>query len=225
MTDEVQRVLHTFSKVHIYAIPPLGSNQGYRASQWNVDNEEARIFTARIRIIETYNSETVRTDVRLEDPNSGDLFANCPYEAAFCVEQVVDSSRFFAVRVVDGNNKAILGIGFEQRDDAFNFGVALQDIRRQQDAEKAAKNRTPPVVEKKDYSLKEGETISITIGNKGRRRGPSSNSTSSSDNSGLPLPFLPPPPSAEDVKRRQSRNLDEEEVKFGFDDDAFGDFV
>ncbi|KAF8248903.1 adaptin ear-binding coat-associated protein 1 NECAP-1 [Wilcoxina mikolae CBS 423.85] len=235
MTDEIQRVLFVAPKVHIYAVPPLTSNQGYKASLWNVDNEKARIFTARIRIIETAtvtvnDEETVKTDVRLEDPKSGDLFANCPYEGAFCVEQVVDSSRFFAVRVVDGPRKAILGIGFEDRSDAFDFGVALQEIRRHMDATanssndkklNGAQNNSAPLAEKKDYSLKEGETISITIGNKGRRRAPSANNK----NGQLPLPFLPPPPSAEDVKRRQSRNLDEEEVKLGFDDDAFGDFV
>lgn len=86
MADEIQRVLFVAPKVHIYAVPPLTSNRGYRASEWNVDSEKARIFTARIRIIETATTnpatdvETVKTDVRLEDPRTGDLFANCPYE-------------------------------------------------------------------------------------------------------------------------------------------------
>lgn len=86
MADEIQRVLFIAPKVHVYAVPPLGSNAGYRASQWNVDSERARIFMARLRIIETATTdpatdqETVRNDVRLEDPRTGDLFANCPYE-------------------------------------------------------------------------------------------------------------------------------------------------
>ncbi|KAI5795578.1 hypothetical protein EDC01DRAFT_57289 [Geopyxis carbonaria] len=241
MSDEIQRVLFLAPKVHIYSVPPLNSNQGYKAAQWNVDNEKARIFTARIRIVETATrrnddaDEVVRTDVRLEDPRTGDLFANCPYEGAFCVEQVVDSSRFFAVRVVDGPRKAILGIGFEDRSDAFDFGVSLQEVRRQNnlDGKGGAKNglngnkidaADDPFAEKKDYSLKEGETISITIGNKGRRRAPSS----TSNNNGA-LPFLPPPPSAEDVKRKnKSNSIGEADVagtKLAFDDDAFGDFV
>lgn len=91
MADEIQRVLFIAPKVHVYAVPPLGSNAGYRASQWNVDSERARIFMARLRIIETATTdpatdqETVRNDVRLEDPRTGDLFANCPYEV--CQEQ------------------------------------------------------------------------------------------------------------------------------------------
>lgn len=86
MSDEIQRVLFVAPKVHIYAVPPLSSNTGYKAAHWNVDSEKARIFTARIRIVETATTapdsddEHVRSDVRLEDPKSGDLFANCPYE-------------------------------------------------------------------------------------------------------------------------------------------------
>ena len=89
MTDKIQRVLFVAPKVHIYAVPPLASNVGYKAAQWNVDNDKARIFTARIRLVETATTsgddddeEDVRTDVRLEDPKTGDLFANCPYEVA-----------------------------------------------------------------------------------------------------------------------------------------------
>lgn len=103
----------------------------------------------------------------------------CVWQGSFCVEQVVDSSRFFAIRVVDRARKAILGIGFEDRSDAFDFGVALQEVRRHMDAAAAAASngkgkgmgangadngaRDKPA-EKVDYSLKEGETISITIG-------------------------------------------------------------
>lgn len=234
MEEEIQRVLFVAPKVHVYAVPRLGSNQGYKASQWNVDSEKARIFTARIRIMETSSAngedDKVQTDVRLEDPKTGNLFANCPYEGAFCVEQVIDSSRFFALRVVDGSRKATLGIGFEDRSDAFDFGVALQEIRRQNHMDGNATNgkngahngAVSPQADKNDYSLKEGETINITIGNKGRRRAPSAQSL---NNGQLPLPFLPPPPSAEDVKRRQSKTLEDYQGKLGFDDDAFGDFV
>ncbi|KAH8154896.1 uncharacterized protein LAJ45_01428 [Morchella importuna] len=253
MSEEIQRILFLAPKVHIYAVPPLTSNTGHKAATWNVDQPNSLIFTARIRIIETATlsadgaeNENVRTDVRLEDPKTGDLFANCPYEGAHCVEQVTDSSRFFAVRVVDSGRKAMLGIGFEERSEAFDFGVSLQEIRRH--AESAASGgagagkrgkktdeAAAAAEKKKDYSLKEGETINITIGNKGRRRAPSSPKTSSDSGgggSGGALPFLPPPPSAEDVKRNRMSQHGLEDFskigfdgKLGFDDDAFGDFV
>lgn len=86
--ESIQRVLFVAPKVHIYAVPPLTSNSGYKAGDWKVDQEKSRIFTARVRIIETATEnssgeEKVRTDVRLEDPKTGDLFANCPYEVCF----------------------------------------------------------------------------------------------------------------------------------------------
>ena len=93
--------------------------------------------------------------------------ADVGIQGAYCVEQVVDSSRFFAVRVVDGKRKAILGVGFEDRSDAFDFGVSLQAVQKHGQlvgAGGAGKVEVSPFVEKKDYSLKEGQTISITIG-------------------------------------------------------------
>jgi len=65
----------------------------------------------------------------------------------------------------------MLGIGFEERSEAFDFGVSLQEVRRHNDsvsanekAKKAGALSGLPNVEAKDYSLKEGETINITIG-------------------------------------------------------------
>lgn len=70
----------------------------------------------------------------------------------------------------------MLGIGFEERSDAFDFGVSLQEVRRHNDFEvngAAGQNKKggtkkaaelAPMEARKDYSLKEGETINITIG-------------------------------------------------------------
>ena len=90
-----------------------------------------------------------------------------------CLTPVLDSSRFFALRVVDGPRRAFLGIGFEERSDAFDLGVCLQEVRRHNNMDGegvAAKKAAAALIdskggeEGKDYSLKEGETISITIG-------------------------------------------------------------
>ncbi|AEO67099.1 uncharacterized protein THITE_2115895 [Thermothielavioides terrestris NRRL 8126] len=77
-------------------------------------------------------STTLKVDILLEDPTSGALFAAAPYTAPAAVEPATDSSRFFAVRVRDptGRQKATLGVGFEERGEAFDFGVALQEAGR-----------------------------------------------------------------------------------------------
>jgi hypothetical protein len=268
-SDAIQRVLFIASKVHIYQIPPLTSTRGYNAAVWTADNNARQIFTARLRIIETAipapdGSELVTTDILLEDPSNGQLFAAAPYKTPAVVEQVLDSSRFFAVMVQgEGGRKAVLGMGFEERSEAFDFGVTLQEVRRVNGLDNLSgmagkkggraaasleKNQ-----EKKDFSLKEGETITVNIGGKGRRsrdenRQPTSTNASSSSPFSLPpppsyprlngqgisasLPFLPPPPSAQDVKtqRRLSRQPLPSEgggdaaASLGFDDGEFGEF-
>lgn len=251
--NAIQRILFLAPKVHIYNIPPLTSTKGYQAAQWTADNNKRQIFTARLRILETSipgddDTEKVSTTLLLEDPATGDLFAAAPYTSANTVEQALDSSRFFAVTVVGEGRKAILGMGFEERPEAFDFSVALQDARRVLDLEKnpnSAPKKSKPVVEepKRDFSLKEGETISINLGGlKGRRSRPDGTSSgkfeeAKSDSDALfsikPPPasggnaFLPPPPSAQSVKeeRRRSRQTFEQTPQdLGFDDGEFGEF-
>ncbi|TVY13484.1 Adaptin ear-binding coat-associated protein 1 [Lachnellula arida] len=227
--DAIQRILFIAPSVHVYNIPPLTSTKGYVAASWTADNNKRQIFTARLRVLETAN---------------GQLFAAAPYTAAGVVEQVLDSSRFFAVRVEgEGGRKAMLGVGFEERSEAFDFSVALQEVRKTlgfDDNGKAGgkkvskeKEKAP---EKKDFSLKEGETITVNIGGRGRR-----NQNKADELSGdlgafsLPPPpggssLLPPPPSAQAVKAQKRMSQSIELPKpgsiedLGFDDGEFGEF-
>jgi len=241
--------------VHVYNIPPLTSTRGYVAAAWTADNSKRQIFTARIRILETAipnpssTGETIKTDILLEDPKNGQLFAAAPYATSPVVEQVLDSSRFFAVRVQgEGGRKAVLGIGFEERSEAFDFSVALQEVRKTLGIEdngkaggkKVLKEDKPP--EKKDFSLKEGETITVNIGGRGmgRRHPPKEDDQSSKGLGGFSLPpppgggglgsFLPPPPSAQEIKTQKRLSQTFEPPRpgsiedMGFDDGEFGEF-
>ncbi|RDW80693.1 hypothetical protein BP5796_05391 [Coleophoma crateriformis] len=254
--DAIQRVLFIAPSVHVYNIPPLTSNKGYVAATWTADNNKRQIFTARVRILETAipqpnGEESVKTDVLLEDPSNGQLFAAAPYIVASVVEQVLDSSRFFAIRVQgEGGRKAVLGIGFEERSEAFDFSVSLQEVRKTLGLENAGMPSTgkkaakpaEPVSEKKDFSLKEGETITVSIGGRGMgRRHPPKSEETNQGSGGFSLPpppisggglgsFLPPPPSASEVKaqKRLSQNMEMPKAgtmeDLGFDDGEFGEF-
>ncbi|ORX96903.1 hypothetical protein BCR34DRAFT_497349 [Clohesyomyces aquaticus] len=185
----IQRILYLSPKVHVYQIPPLTSTKGYNAASWTADNNQRQIFTARLRILETSipsptptdsDHESVSTTILLEDPSSGQLFAAAPYTSPGVVEQALDSSRFFAVTVVGEGRKAILGIGFEERSEAFDFSISLQDAQRvlgfggvngtSNSSRGGAKSKKPEQEEpKRDFSLKAGETISINFAGRGRR--------------------------------------------------------
>ena len=210
--------------------------------------------------------EKISAEILLEDPSTGELFAGAPYTDAKVVESAIDSSRFFAVRVTgDGGRKATLGIGFEERSDAIDFGICLQECRKVLGFEEgsqqgsAAKRGAVKAGEgvdgaqKKDWSLKDGETIKIDIGRKGRRRdgqvddadGSGSShhqsatdalfsikpppSASSDQGSGGGIPVLAPPPSATEsrTEKRRSRGISPGKVDakdLGFDDGEFGEF-
>ncbi|PSN62014.1 adaptin ear-binding coat-associated protein 1 NECAP-1 [Corynespora cassiicola Philippines] len=257
----IQRILFLAPKVHVYNIPPLTSTKGYQASTWTADNNKRQIFTARLRILETSipspsgddSDEKVTTTLLLEDPSSGQLFAAAPYTNPNTVEQALDSSRFFAVTVVGEGRKAVLGMGFEERSEAFDFSIALQDARRvlglepKPAASGPGSRAKPKEVDepKRDFSLKEGQTISINL--KGRRSRPDADKAPEDHKSeqdalfsikpppgsgatAAPagaMPFLPPPPSAKSVKEERRRSRQSFEPKpedLGFDDGEFGEF-
>ncbi|KAK3944850.1 hypothetical protein QBC46DRAFT_373369 [Diplogelasinospora grovesii] len=251
--DAIQRVLHIAKSVHVYNIPPLTSTKGYTAATWTEDPKR-HIFTCRARIIETAipspngaeGADKVKVDIVLEDPSTGQLFAAAPYTSKAVVEPAIDSSRFFALRVQDeAGRKATLGIGFEERSDAFDFSIALQEAQKALNFEgaipaPAAKSKAQQKPEeKKDYSLKDGETITVNLsGTKfGRRARPEQQSSSgesaglssftlppppgSASSSGRSNAFLPPPPSSRDVKSQQRQSAKD----LGFDDGQFGEFA
>lgn len=259
--DAIQRILFIANSVHVYNIPPLASLKGYTAATWTEDPKR-HIFTCRIRIVETSvtlasGDDQVKADVILEDPSNGQLFAAAPYTSPAVVEPTLDSSRFFALRVQDpSGRKATLGIGFEERSESFDFGVGLQEAQKALGIDAAAGRgdgpagkvtEKPKVEEKRDYSLKEGETITVNLGGTklGRKPRPVSQQQdslpagASLSSFALPPPpsgntsraglSLPPPPSASAPAGAQGGDTSGKPQKsaqdLGFDDGQFGEFA
>ncbi|KAH8728713.1 hypothetical protein GQ44DRAFT_701875 [Phaeosphaeriaceae sp. PMI808] len=241
--NAIQRILYLAPKVHIYQIPPATSTKGYQASTWTANNNKLQIFTARIRMVETSipserddGDEKVTTTLLLEDAKSGDLFAAAPYTSERIVEQALDSSRFFAITVVGEGRKAVLGMGFEERSEAFDFSIALQDARRvlgfdanPTSGARGAKAKKEVEEPKRDFSLKEGETISINLGGlKGRRSRPEGDKSAEQQKSEQDALFSIKPPPGSDGERRRSRQSFEPPKQtaedLGFDDGEFGEF-
>ncbi|KAI1885828.1 hypothetical protein AGOR_G00207800 [Albula goreensis] len=182
---EYESVLCVKPDVNVYRIPPRASNRGYRAADWKLDAPD---WTGRMRV-------TARGKVafiKLEDKISGELFAQAPVEEypGIAVETVSDSSRYFVIRIQDESGRsAFIGIGFGDRGDSFDFNVALQDHFKwvKQDNEIIKQSQTPDSTPKLDLGFKEGQTITLNIGQTKKREKPRPHSTGG-------FGLLPPPP-------------------------------
>ncbi|KAK9451806.1 uncharacterized protein V1518DRAFT_409591 [Limtongia smithiae] len=219
-----ESIVYLAREVLVYQIPPLRAAAGYRATDWDVTRP---LWKGRLRVLERSDggdTAPLNCELRLEDVNTGELFAMAPYNAnGRGVEQVVDSSRFFVIRVVDGPRHAYLGMGFAERNEAFDFNIALQDFRRHSDPEAENNSKfgsgvpsSNAEMPQADYALKDGETITISLGGRKHSRPKTTNGASS--NANATLPFLPPPPHRpRDNKSTIASHHD--------DDDDFGEFV
>ncbi|NWI85370.1 NECP2 protein, partial [Pitta sordida] len=192
--EDYESVLCVKPAVLVYRLPPRASNRGYRAAEWQLDQPA---WSGGLR--GTAKGSTAF--IKLEDKSSGELFAQAPVEQfpGVAVESVTDSSRYFVLRIEDGNGRrAFIGVGFVDRGDAFDFNVALQDhfkwVRQQSELARQDPEQGP----KLDLGFKEGQTIKLNIANMKKKEGPTSGSSTGSTRprpagpGGLTL--LPPPP-------------------------------
>lgn len=85
----VERTLHICREVNVFKIPPRPDAGGFHSGEWRIAD---KIFTGRLRVVSIGDA----CELRLEDPNTGELFAVCPVpfgQRSICVESVTDSSR------------------------------------------------------------------------------------------------------------------------------------
>jgi adaptin ear-binding coat-associated protein 1/2 len=139
LAEEEEAFEHTLlvvREVSVYKIPPRTTSGGYKCGEWL---QSDKIWSGRLRVVSCGD----RCEIRLEDPATGELFAACfvlPGQRESAVETVLDSSRYFVLRIEDGRGKhAFVGLGFNERNEAFDFNVALSDhekyVKREQEKE------------------------------------------------------------------------------------------
>ena len=171
--EEAADVEHTLSilpTAHVYKLPPRPSAGGWQCQQWPKENH---IFSGKVIIV----AQGSKCTIRLVDSESGSLFAQCPLDndnPTLSVEPVIDSSRYFVVRVADGSGRyAFLGMGFVERSDAFEFNVTIADhvkrLRNEKEAQAIAAAPAPPP---QDFTLKGSVSISLPGGATSKPRAP-----------------------------------------------------
>ncbi len=202
MEDEhTERTLSVIKQCHVYTLPPRPAASGWKCQEWPKTNH---IFTGRVRIV----SKGSECTVKLEDVDSGSLFAQCPLDndkPDVSVEPVSDSSRYFVLRVVDNNGRhAFLGMGFQERNDAFEFNVTLADhvkqLRYEKESEQAA---AAPAAPPQDFSLQ--GNISISVGGKSGGDKPRAPRAAAPAGGATSFSLAPPPPASGGGKRPTSR--------------------
>lgn len=84
------------------------------------------------------------------------------------MERTLDSGRYFVLKIQNAQGRhAFIGIAFNERNDAFDFNVALQEHKSEcQREDKAASEplSSSSGVPMRDLSLKTGEKITVKLG-------------------------------------------------------------
>ncbi|TQD89037.1 hypothetical protein C1H46_025428 [Malus baccata] len=198
--EALELVLFQVPECYVYLIPPRKSAASYRADEWDVNKW---VWEGILKVI----SKGEECIIRLEDKNTSELYARAflrngePYP----VEPVIDSSRYFVLRVeenIDGRLRhAFIGLGFREGTEAYDFQAALHDHMKYLDKKKTAAEMEQKFQQTSsvDYSLKEGETIVLQLKNKTAeivksKVSENNSSPEKKDNKKEPLICIKPPP-------------------------------
>lgn len=185
--EVIERVRCSIPEAHIFKLPPRKTAGGWRGSDW-----DKQVWQGTLKVVERGEL----TVILLLDSKTGSIFAVCPVRDG-AVDRCVDSSRYFVLKVESANGKHLfVGMAFNERNDAFDFNTALEDARREKDVERNM--ATLDIGEPKDYSIKEGETIHISVGKTSAKRSSKKKAETGNKGGG----FLKP--SSKDTPRRGS---------------------
>jgi len=151
----VEISLITIDECFVYKVPPLRTASGHRAEDWNLANP---IFTGclkifqggdKLRLVVYSFKDPLKTSVTAENIQ---MFGECPIEVKpgenilGFVDAVIDSSRYYVVRIKDpeSSRSTLVGVGFRDRECAFDFKNCLNDyvkfVNRMQLASQLAAN-------------------------------------------------------------------------------------
>lgn len=135
-----QRLL-TLSEVFVYKVPPLRTASGHRAEDWGLATP---LFTGHMKVFQADTKLRIDLFAYRDEKTlmSSDenlvLFGQCPIEVkpkediTTYVDSVIDSSRYFVLRLKDPKSARTtsIGIGFREREIAFDLKNVLNDYVR-----------------------------------------------------------------------------------------------
>ena len=171
----VEYTLVQIRECFVYRVTATHSARGYRADDWDLANPFA---TAELIVNQSGSDCFVRFYKKQQGGAMRQLLAECPLEynkdtkhkahhLKFFVEPVLDSSRYFVIRIKDRKTGrlASLGCGFRNREDAFSFQAACQDFFKQAKAssEESSGEKLLAPVQTAAKALDSGKKIKLNI--------------------------------------------------------------
>ena len=140
-TSSIWQRLLSLSEVFVYKVPPLRTASGHRAEDWGLATP---LFTGHMRVFQADTKLKIDlfayrdpATLMTSDENLV-LFGECPIEVkpkediTTYVDSVIDSSRYFVLRLKDpkSSRTTSIGVGFREREIAFDFKNALNEYVR-----------------------------------------------------------------------------------------------
>ena len=164
MDDFVAQVaeitLLQLSNAHVFRIPPQRNAEGHRASDW----PSTPAWSGSLKIVSRGDQAAI---ILSKDDN---IFATSQIGPG-SVERTIDSGRYFVLKIQNAEGKhAYIGLAFNERNDAFDFNVTLQEYESKSARDLNGGNADSETdIPLGDLSLKAGEKIKINFGKKSNK--------------------------------------------------------
>jgi len=141
-----------------------------------------------------------------------------PKRIQYWLEQVVDSSRYFTLRILGGQGReATIGFGFRDREQATDLRESMQHYETAMRREREVANQSNNALQYHVPKLAEGEKIHINTSKSNDKNSPTSVKKDSKPSDGkkkmVPLLLKKPPPSPESAAESKSPAVNPKDIK------------
>jgi len=156
--DEVEYTLGAFTDANIYQVHPgtVSASGDFLADSWS----EKHFITAVSGEILVHGE---LTRIVMRDMKSKELFAECIVEDEETVVDTIDSSRYVVMKLKDpaSGRVAMLGMGWQERSNAYDFKATLKDHQRRMKFRKHRQQQ--PRQQTRDYNIAPDQKITLNF--------------------------------------------------------------
>eukprot|EP00485_Elphidium_margaritaceum_P007123 CAMPEP_0202709126 /NCGR_PEP_ID=MMETSP1385-20130828/21253_1 /ASSEMBLY_ACC=CAM_ASM_000861 /TAXON_ID=933848 /ORGANISM="Elphidium margaritaceum" /LENGTH=287 /DNA_ID=CAMNT_0049368291 /DNA_START=60 /DNA_END=923 /DNA_ORIENTATION=- len=203
-TTNMQTLLGIVKEAYLFKIPPKASAMGHMADTW----PKQAMWVGRLRILSTATECTLQfeTVTDTEEKVYLKVVLNNDPDQPDTIEPAADSSRYFALNIRKPGTDQIfeLGLGFQAREDAMDFNMAVGDFERMRKNVEEAKILNSTAAE--DFSLAADEVLVMKPmkPKDAEEKKEADNSADASGGGGLDS-FLPPPSDKKKTSKKKSK--------------------